>query len=435
MNDYQAPVDDILFTMNTVAGMQALAQLPAFEEASADLVEAIVNEAAKFSAGVIAPLNRIGDEQGSKVVNGDVVVAEGFAEAYQQVVAAGWSSLSGAPEFGGQGLPILVSAAVGETIMSANVAFSLVTMLSQGSISALTNHGSPALQEKYLPKLISGEWTGTMNLTEPQAGSDLGVVKTIATPHEDHYLISGQKIFITSGHGKWHVVIARTEADQSLGLDGLSLFLAEAFTEGEDGELIRHATVERLEEKLGHHASPTVTVRYDNSPAELVGEPGEGFKLMLLLMNNARISVGFESLGLMECAFRMAKAYTAQRHSMGKPIAKHELLADQLDEMQSDIEGLRALCVHAAWHEELHQRARLRLKYLHPEGDPGLPEAGQASEGGDHPGCHEGQRPPFPGRHATALRGPCRDPARSPGAGGPDPRRGAGGVVGSGRHR
>jgi len=385
MNDYQAPVDDILFTMNTVAGMQALAQLPAFEEASADLVEAIVNEAAKFSAGVIAPLNRIGDEQGSKVVNGDVVVAEGFAEAYQQVVAAGWSSLSGAPEFGGQGLPILVSAAVGETIMSANVAFSLVTMLSQGSISALTNHGSPALQEKYLPKLISGEWTGTMNLTEPQAGSDLGVVKTIATPHEDHYLISGQKIFITWGDHPMaeniiHLVLARTP-DAVAGSGGLSLFIVPKYMVNDDGSLgerndVRPASVEH---KLGINGSPTCVMSFGDDEGAigyLVGELNKGLAAMFTMMNHARMDVGLQGVAVSERSYQQALAFAKERiQGGGQRIIEHGDVRRMLMQMKALTEAGRALCftahaqndmAHNAQDVNRQQAARERADLLTP---------------------------------------------------------------------
>ena len=216
MSEYHAPTADIKFTMEAVAGLAEMRSLSAFSELSDDLVDAILEEAARFTNGVIAPLNRTGDAEGTKVVDSAVQEASGFAEAYQQVVEGGWSSLSASEEYGGQGLPELLAAGVGESIMSANMAFSLVTLLSQGSISALSNHGSDELKQRYLGKLISGEWTGTMNLTEPQAGSDLGVVKTLATPTGDHYLLSGQKIFITWGDHQMtenivHLVLARTD--------------------------------------------------------------------------------------------------------------------------------------------------------------------------------------------------------------------------------
>jgi alkylation response protein AidB-like acyl-CoA dehydrogenase len=214
-----------------------------------------------------------------------------------------------------------------------------------------------------------------MDITEPNAGSDVGALHTRAVQAEDgSWSLTGQKIFITSGNGKYHIVLARTEAsddtaDPMAGLGGLSLFLVEGWTEDADGNRVRQATMSRIEEKLGHHASPTVAVEFEDAPAKLIGKRGEGFKMMLLLMNNARISVGFEGLGVCEASLRMAKAYAAERVSMGKTIDKHEIIADYIDEMETTVAGLRAICVDAAFNEELAQRKRLRLLYMPPE-DP-----------------------------------------------------------------
>lgn len=215
----------------------------------------------------------------------------------------------------------------------------------------------------------NGEW-GSMDITEPDAGSDMGALRTTAEQDEHGaWFVTGQKIFITSGHGKYHIVIARTEAagdsdDPMAGLGGLSLFLVPAWSEDEDGQRVEHAVVERVEEKLGHHSSTTVTVSFERAPAQLIGERGGGFKLMLLLMNNARISVGFEGIGLIENALRLARAYAANRSSMGKTIDRHEIIADYLDEMEVDLAGLRAMAIEAGIAEELAQRTRLRARYL-----------------------------------------------------------------------
>ncbi len=215
----------------------------------------------------------------------------------------------------------------------------------------------------------NGAW-GSMDITEPDAGSDMGALRSTATQDADgQWRVTGQKIFITSGHGRYHIVIARTEApaasdDPMAGLGGLSLFLVPAWTETAAGERVAHVVVERVEEKLGHHSSTTVAVSFENAPAELIGARGEGFKLMLLLMNNARISVGFEGIGLIESALRLARAYAQNRESMGKTIDRHEIIADYLDEMEIDLVGLRAMAVEAGLAEELAQRTRLRARYL-----------------------------------------------------------------------
>ncbi|MCP4599124.1 MAG: hypothetical protein GY847_01055 [Proteobacteria bacterium] len=224
-----------------------------------------------------------------------------------------------------------------------------------------------------IEEIITGEAWGSMDITEPSAGSDMGALSTEAVQGKDgNWRITGQKIFITSGHGKYHFVIARTEQqkdkdDVFAGLKGLSMFLVPAFEIDEQGKRIHHADFVSLEEKLGHHGSATVTISFDETPAYLIGERGEGFKYMLMLMNNARVGVGFESIGVAEAALRMAKKYAAERQSMGKTIDKHEMIADYLDEMQTDIQGLRALAVQSCYHEEMWQRLNLVLKYIRPQ--------------------------------------------------------------------
>lgn len=357
MSEYHAPTADIKFTMEAVAGLAEMRSLSAFSELSDDLVDAILEEAARFTNGVIAPLNRTGDAEGTKVVDSAVQEASGFAEAYQQVVEGGWSSLSASEEYGGQGLPELLAAGVSESIMSANMAFSLVTLLSQGSISALSNHGSDELKQRYLGKLISGEWTGTMNLTEPQAGSDLGVVKTLATPAGNHYLLSGQKIFITWGDHQMtenivHLVLARTP-DAVAGSGGLSLFIVPKFLLNDDGSLGERNDVYpvSVEHKLGIHASPTCVMSFgDNGGAVgyLVGELNRGLAAMFTMMNHARLGVGLQGVGISERAYQHAVHYAKDRvQGGGQTIIQHPDVRRMLMQMRAMTEAGRALCYSA----------------------------------------------------------------------------------------
>ena len=221
--------------------------------------------------------------------------------------------------------------------------------------------GTPYME--LIEEIVAGEAWGSMDITEPDAGSDMAAMRTRGEQLEDgSWVVTGQKIFITSGHGRWHIVIARTE--EAEGLDAMSLFLVPAWQWGEDGEKIRTVSIDGVEHKLGHTASTTCTVSFDRSPARLIGNPGEGFKQMLLLMNNARIGVGFECLGVSEAAWRAAKAYAAERPSMGKTIDKHEMIAQMLEDMQTDIQAVRAMGITACWHEELAQKSNIALKYL-----------------------------------------------------------------------
>ncbi len=354
MSEYIAPVKDILFTMKAVAGLGNIAKLPGFEEATDDLVDVVIEEAGKFSAGVIAPLNRVGDEQGCSVVDREVKLPGGFSEAYRQMVEGGWGSLSGDPEYGGQGLPRLVATGVNETIMSANLGFALIVALSQSAISALSHHGSDRLKQLYLAKLISGEWAGTMNLTEPQAGSDLGAVKTRAQPEGDHYLISGQKIFITWGDHPLtdnivHLVLARTP-DAPAGSAGLSLFVVPKFLLNEDGSPGERNDVFPLsvEHKLGIHSSPTCILGFgDNGGAVgyLVGEANKGLRYMFTMMNHARMDVGLQGVGVSERSCQHAVAYAKERvQGAGKTIIQYPDVRRMLMHMKAATEGARALC-------------------------------------------------------------------------------------------
>ncbi|MGI9284920.1 MAG: acyl-CoA dehydrogenase family protein, partial [Pseudomonadales bacterium] len=263
MTTYLAPTRDMQFALNALAGMEQIAKLPGFEDASPDLVEAVLEEAGKLASEVLAPINKTGDQQGSRLVDGEVQVPDGFTEAYQQYIESGWMGISQDPDYGGQGLPYLVNAAVSEMWNAANISFGLNPLLTSGAIEALSAHADDQLKGIYLPSMISGEWSGTMNLTESQAGSDLSVVRTKAVPHGDHYLISGQKIFITWGDHELtdnviHLVLARLP-DAPAGVKGISLFLVPKFLVDADDSLGERNDVHAvsLEHKLGVHASPT----------------------------------------------------------------------------------------------------------------------------------------------------------------------------------
>jgi len=266
MSAYQAPLKDMKFVLNELAGLGEVAKLPGYEEATPDTVEAILEEASKFASGVLDPINYSGDQEGSKWADGAVRTPKGFAEAYKRFCEGGWNALPFETEWGGQSLPRLVSTPVQEMWKSSNMSFSLCPLLTQGAIEALLLRGSDELKQKYLPKMVEGRWTGTMNLTEPQAGSDLSLVRTRAERQGDHYLISGQKIFITYGEHDMaeniiHLVLARTpEAPE--GVKGISLFVVPKFLA--DGKR-NGARCASIEHKHGIHASPTAVMVYDKA--------------------------------------------------------------------------------------------------------------------------------------------------------------------------
>ena len=301
MSAYAAPLKDMRFVMNELAGLGEVAKLPGYEDATPDTVDAILQEASKFASGVLDPINFSGDQEGSKWSNGAVATPKGFKEAYRQYVSGGWGALPFGPEWGGQGLPKLVATAVEEMLTSSNMAFSLCPLLTQGAIHALELCGSEALKKTFLARMIGGEWTGTMNLTEPQAGSDLALVRTKAERAGDHYLVSGQKIFITYGEHDLadnivHLVLARTP-DAPEGVKGISLFIVPKFLVKPDGKLGERngARCASIEHKLGIHASPTAVMVFDKAVGYLVGEENKGLAYMFIMMNSARFSVGLEA--------------------------------------------------------------------------------------------------------------------------------------------
>ncbi len=362
MSHYAAPLKDMQFVMQSLAGLDEVARLPGCEEVTPDLVEAILDEAGKFASGVLAPLNWSGDQEGARWKDGEVSTASGWKQAYRQFCESGWAALAADPDFGGQGLPKLLSTAVMEMWKSANMAFSLCPMLTTGAIEALMLRGTDEQKAMYLPKMVSGEWTGTMNLTEPQAGSDLAAVRTRAEPQGDGtYRIFGQKIFITYGEHDLtdniiHLVLARLP-DAPEGVKGISLFVVPKYLVREDGSPGARNDVHcvSIEHKLGIHASPTCVLAFgDNGGAigTLVGEANRGLEYMFIMMNEARFAVGMEGLALSERAYQKALSYARDRIQgtevgvRGGPkvaIIHHPDVRRMLMSMKSLTEAMRAL--------------------------------------------------------------------------------------------
>ena len=366
MSTYAAPLRDMQFVLKELVDLESIARLPGCEEVSADLVDAVLEEAGKFAAGVLDPLNRAGDKIGAKWSAEGVTSVPGFKEAYGQFVEAGWAAVGGEPEFGGQGLPHVLSQQLSEMWNSANMSFCLCPMLTTGAMTAIRRHGSDALRATYVPKLVSGEWTGTMNLTEPQAGSDLSAVRTRAVPEGDHYRIKGTKIFITWGEHDMvdnivHLVLARTP-DAPEGVKGISLFIVPKFLVNADGSLGARNDVKcvSIEHKLGIHGSPTCVMAYgdnDGAIGYLVGEENRGLEYMFTMMNFARLEVGVEGIAMAERAYQHALDYARQR-VQGREIGvksgdrvsiiHHPDVRRMLMTMKAHTEAMRALAAAAA---------------------------------------------------------------------------------------
>jgi alkylation response protein AidB-like acyl-CoA dehydrogenase len=361
MSDYNAPLKDMQFVLNELAGLAQVSALPGYAEATPDVIEAILEESGKFTRDVLAPLNFSGDQEGAQWADKSVTMPKGFKEAYAQFVENGWNALSGNPEFGGQGLPKVISAVVQEMWQSANMSFSLCPMLTMGGIEALELYGSEEQKATYLHHMVSGRWTGTMNLTESQAGSDLAAVRTRAVPQGDGtYKLFGQKIFITYGdhdmaENTIHLVLARTP-DAPAGVKGISLFVVPKFLVNADGTLGARNDVYSvsIEHKLGIHASPTCVMAYgDNGGAvgTLVGKENDGLKYMFVMMNAARYAVGLEGLALGERAYQQALGFARERvqsraieGSTGSvPIIRHPDIRRMLLLMRSQNEAMRAV--------------------------------------------------------------------------------------------
>ncbi|MBK6358058.1 MAG: acyl-CoA dehydrogenase [Betaproteobacteria bacterium] len=374
MSEYIAPLKEMRFVMQELAGLDQVVSLPGCEEASPDVVDAILEEAARFSGEVLSPLNRVGDRDGARWKDTVVTTSPGFKEAYRQFVDNGWNGLGCDPEFGGQGLPKLLSTAVSEMWKSANHAFSLCPMLTQGAIEALMIAGTDEQKAAYLPNLVSGNWTGTMNLTEPSAGSDLAAVRSRAEPVGDGtYKVFGQKIFITYGEHDMtdnivHLVLARTP-NAPEGVKGISLFVVPKYllkADGTPGERNDVYCVS-IEHKLGIHGSPTAVLAFgDHGGAigTLVGEENRGLEYMFIMMNAARFNVGLEGLGDAERAYQRAVVYARDRVQGTEvgvrggpkvPIIKHPDVRRMLLSMRARIEAMRALAyVTAAAQDNAH---------------------------------------------------------------------------------
>jgi 3-(methylthio)propanoyl-CoA dehydrogenase len=385
MREYQAPLADMKFVLRELVDFELLAQLPGFGEVTLDLAEAVLDEAAKFANSVLSPLNRSGDLQGARWQEGLVLTAAGWKQAYTRFVADGWNALSCPADFGGQNLPRVLSALVEEMWNGANVAFALCPMLTRSAIDAIELRGSQAQRDKYLPKMVSGEWTGSMNLTEPQAGSDLSAVRTRAVPSGDgRYLLTGQKIFITYGEHDLtgniiHMVLGRV-AGAADGVRGISLFLVPKFLVNADGSLGARNDVHcvSIEHKLGINGSPTCVLAFGENGgavAELVGEENRGLEYMFIMMNAARYSVGLEGVGISERACQTALAYAHERVQGTEAglrggarvaIVRHPDIRRMLMIMKSHTEAMRALAGVVAISLDaarLHPRAEERERH------------------------------------------------------------------------
>jgi len=367
MSEYIAPLREMRFVLTELAGLDEISALPGFEDATPDTVEAVLEEAGKFAAGVLAPLNRVGDLQGARWENGHVFTPPGWRDAYDQFRDAGWTALAIPKEYGGQGLPQLVSAMVEEMWNGSNLAFALCPFLNRGAIAALEVAGSQQIKQRYLQKMVSGEWTGTMNLTEPQAGSDLAALRTRAVPGADGtYGIQGQKIFISYGEHDLadnivHLVLARTP-DAPAGTKGISLFVVPKVLVDNEGTLgarndVRCASIEH---KLGIHGSPTAMLAFGDAGGavgHLVGQENRGLEYMFVMMNEARFAVGLQGIGLAERAYQRALAYARERvqgREVGRKdgarvaIIRHPDVRRMLMSMKCRIEAMRALAAVVA---------------------------------------------------------------------------------------
>ncbi|MEX1287888.1 MAG: acyl-CoA dehydrogenase, partial [Acidimicrobiia bacterium] len=375
MSDYRAPIKDILFALEQAADLPSIARLPGLEHASPDMVEGVITEAARFLEDVVVPVNRSGDEHGSRVEGDTVITAPGFKEAYAKYVEAGWGALPFPAEHGGGDFPAVVGLAVQEILTAASMAFSLGPLLTQGAIDAILEHGSDEQQATFLPKMISGEWSGTMNLTEPHAGSDLGHISTKAVPQDDGtYRISGQKIFITYGEHDLtdniiHLVLAKTP-DAPAGTKGISMFIVPKYLVNPDGSLgdRNDVRVVSVEHKVGIHGSPTCVMSFgesDGAVGYLVGEEFRGMKYMFTMMNAARLSVGLEGLAISDRAYQQAVAYAHERKQGAEiggtkgemvPIVRHPDVRRMLITQRAFIQAMRFLMYDNAAQMDIARR-------------------------------------------------------------------------------
>jgi 3-(methylthio)propanoyl-CoA dehydrogenase len=384
---YRAPLKDLKFVLHELIGESAIRSSPKDDDYSAEVADSILDEAGRFAEEVLAPINQVGDRDGARWTPDGVVMPEAFKAAYRQFVEGGWPQLRAAKAHGGQGVPCVLGTAVEELWASANLAFKLCPMLTQGAIEALARCGSPAQQQQFLPKMVSGEWTGTMNLTEPQAGTDLGAIRTRALPQGDHYRVYGQKIFITYGDHDYtpniiHMVLARIDGAPA-GTKGISLFIVPKYCVQADGSLGARNDVRcvSIEHKLGIHASPTCVLAYgdrEGAIGHLVGEANHGLEYMFVMINAARLSVGLEGYALAERALQQALEWARSRVQGRPPVAAaggalaivhHPDVKRMLLTMKSHAEAMRALALYAAHQLDLgasHNDAQARGDLLIP---------------------------------------------------------------------
>jgi alkylation response protein AidB-like acyl-CoA dehydrogenase len=406
MSEYRAPLEDIRFVLEHVVGLSDLAALPGYENAEPEVIAGLLEEAGKFMSEVLSPLNRVGDLQGSRLEAGEVVTPDGFREAYEKLTEAGWGSVGLDEEYGGGGLPYTVATAVQEMIQSANMALGMCPALREGAIEALTHHGSDELKQTFLPKLVQGEWGATMDLTEPQAGTDLAALRCSAEPAGDGtYRIKGTKIFITYGDHDMvdniiHLVLARTP-DAPPGLRGISCFIVPKRLVGPDGALgVRNdVRAVSLEHKLGIHASPTCVLNFGDEGGAvgyLIGEENRGLRYMFTMMNHERIFVGCQGLAIAERAYQLAAEYARERRQgraigsaaapgESSPIVEHADVRRMLLTMKSTVEAMRCLLYDTARADDLANRhpdprareeAAARLALLTPVVKTWLSESG-----------------------------------------------------------
>jgi alkylation response protein AidB-like acyl-CoA dehydrogenase len=389
---YQPPIDDFRFGLTYLAGFDEVVSQNAFSHLSLDLAEAVIEEAGKLASEVIAPLNQVSDKVSAvRLDNGDVKTPDGFADAYRAMAEGGWTAMEADEAYGGQQMPMVISAAVNEMWQSASLSFSLCHLLTQGQIFALQKAASEAQKQIFLPPMIEGRWTGTMNLTEPQAGTDLAAIKTRAVKQGDHYLITGQKIYITYGEHDMaenivHLVLARTE-DAPPGIKGISVFIVPKFLVNDDGSLgaRNDVTCLSIEKKLGIKASPTAVLQYGEQGGAvgyLVGEEHKGLEVMFKMMNHARFAVGLQGLAISERAYQQAVEYAENRiqgtpleGEAGQPITHHPDVMRLLAVMRAEIEAMRALSLccgaaldkaHHADDDEVLKQADSRASLLVP---------------------------------------------------------------------